>query len=165
MFGLVRDMETLLVADRDVKKLSLFQRMEWAKQSAEGIAWLHGAGLLHRDIKPTNLLYHAASQSVKIADFGLAGALSVILVFCFCSFWNFWEVVFRDFDCALPCPSLFNPTALLGKGEQLEDGRTVGNPRYWAPEVIERKPYTKATDVCKIVLTFLCGRNCRECSF
>ncbi len=97
MFGLVRDMETLLVADRDVKKLSLFQRMEWAKQSAEGIAWLHGAGLLHRDIKPTNLLYHAASQSVKIADFGLAGALSVILVLFFCSFWNFWEIVFRDF--------------------------------------------------------------------
>jgi hypothetical protein len=36
------DLETILYEDLHPKKLSLFQRMEWAKQSAEGLAWLHG---------------------------------------------------------------------------------------------------------------------------
>lgn len=40
----------------------------------------------------------------------------------------------------------FGLSGLLQKGV-LEDGRTVGNPRYWAPEVMDRKPYTPATDV------------------
>jgi serine/threonine protein kinase len=44
------DMETILHRDRESKKLSLFQRMEWAMQAAEGMAWLHGAGIIHRDM-------------------------------------------------------------------------------------------------------------------
>lgn len=41
----------------------------------------------------------------------------------------------------------FGLAGILGKGEVLEDGRMVGNPRYWAPEVIDRQPWTRATDV------------------
>ena len=44
------DMETILHRDQKAKKLSLFQRMEWAMQAAEGMAWLHGAGMIHRDM-------------------------------------------------------------------------------------------------------------------
>lgn len=50
------DMDTILSRDRVPKKLSLFQRMEWAMQAAEGLAWLHGAGLVHRDMKVTLLV-------------------------------------------------------------------------------------------------------------
>ncbi len=37
---------------KDVKKkqYSLYQRMQWAKQAAEGMTWLHGAGVIHRDL-------------------------------------------------------------------------------------------------------------------
>jgi serine/threonine protein kinase len=49
----------------------------------------------------------------------------------------------------------FGLAGLLGKGEVLEDGRMVGNPRFWAPEVIDRKPWSKATDVYALGISFV----------
>lgn len=40
-------------------------------QSAEGLAYLHRQGWLHRDVKPDNFLYSAEGQ-VKLIDFALA---------------------------------------------------------------------------------------------
>jgi serine/threonine-protein kinase RIM15 len=36
------------------------------------LAHVHGRGLVHRDVKPDNLLVDAASGRLKLADFGLA---------------------------------------------------------------------------------------------
>lgn len=41
------DVEHLLKKDPNVP---LYQRMVWAKQAAEGMAWVHGAGVIHRDL-------------------------------------------------------------------------------------------------------------------
>ncbi len=49
----------------------------------------------------------------------------------------------------------FGLAGLLGKGEVLEDGQMVGNPRFWAPEIIDRKPWSKASDVYALGITMV----------
>ena len=47
--------------------------MSWAKQCADGVAYLHAMRpkpLIHRDLKPPNLLLIKGGQILKICDFG-----------------------------------------------------------------------------------------------
>ena len=39
---------------------------------AEALAYAHSQGVVHRDIKPANVMVDAASDSVKVTDFGIA---------------------------------------------------------------------------------------------
>ena len=55
---------------------SLEQVLEYARQLCLGLAYAHQRGVVHRDLKPDNVLVNPNGQ-VKIADFGLARSQEV----------------------------------------------------------------------------------------
>jgi len=54
------------------KSLSLTQALFYLEQVCAGLGHAHKNGVIHRDIKPQNLLLTEDCQTVKIADFGVA---------------------------------------------------------------------------------------------
>jgi serine/threonine-protein kinase len=41
-------------------------------RAAEALGYAHTQGVVHRDIKPANMMYHLESDTLKLADFGIA---------------------------------------------------------------------------------------------
>ena len=52
--------------------LTLDRSLNYLKQVCAGLAHAHHCGVIHRDIKPQNLLLTEDRETVKIADFGVA---------------------------------------------------------------------------------------------
>lgn len=91
-----------------------------ARQLAAGMAAAHGAGIVHGDLKPENVMV-ADDGLVKILDFGLARRLR-----------------------GKP-PAVSDDTAELGLAEM---GQGIfGTPRYLAPEQVRGEPASQASDV------------------
>ena len=61
-----------LFALTKTRPLSLKRALVYLEQVCSGLAHAHKCGVIHRDIKPQNLLLTADQQTVKIADFGVA---------------------------------------------------------------------------------------------
>lgn len=57
------------------KKMPIFQAHQYFRQLLDGLEYLHGKGVVHKDIKPGNLLI-TLDDTLKISDFGVAEALS-----------------------------------------------------------------------------------------
>ncbi len=70
-----------LIANNDVNKylMNPVIRVQVTKEIINGLAFLHGTGYVHRDIKPGNILYSTNPRlQFKIADFGLTKNMSSI---------------------------------------------------------------------------------------
>ncbi|HZN01779.1 MAG TPA: serine/threonine-protein kinase, partial [Pyrinomonadaceae bacterium] len=61
-----------MLALTKTRPLSLQRALFYLEQVCSGLAHAHKCGVIHRDIKPQNLLLTADKEVVKIADFGVA---------------------------------------------------------------------------------------------
>ncbi len=59
---------------RDEKRLDLDDAVHIIRDACHGLDYAHRAGVVHRDVKPGNLLLASESNAVKLADFGIAKA-------------------------------------------------------------------------------------------
>ncbi|HJQ39046.1 MAG TPA: protein kinase, partial [Thermoanaerobaculia bacterium] len=98
----------------------LRERIDLLAQVADGLAKAHGANILHRDLKPDNILVSRDGYA-KIVDFGLAKLID-----------SSWNPIGAD------SPTL---RALTAHGELL------GTPGYMAPEQVTGKPLDARADV------------------
>ncbi|MFV2065676.1 MAG: protein kinase [Pirellulales bacterium] len=57
---------------RQSTQLDLAETLRVGSQIAAGLAAAHARGVVHRDVKPANILLARESQRIKITDFGLA---------------------------------------------------------------------------------------------
>jgi serine/threonine-protein kinase len=99
---------SLAVRLRALGRLGLDEALDLAAQLARGLDALHERGILHRDVKPSNVLLDGDGLAA-LTDFGLARAT--------------------------------DSTRLTA------DGQILGTPHYLAPELIEGREATPASDV------------------
>ena len=59
---------------RDQKRLDIDQTVAIVRDACHGLDYAHRAGVIHRDVKPGNLLLSNETRITKLADFGIAKA-------------------------------------------------------------------------------------------
>ena len=59
---------------REQKELAVDQSVRYVVDACHGLDYAHRAGVIHRDVKPGNLLISNESGTLKLADFGIAKA-------------------------------------------------------------------------------------------
>lgn len=146
-FGQTAQGRTFLVMERlrgrnlreeleERKFLPVLEAMNIVRQSLQGLAAAHDAGIVHRDVKLENLFLCEASsnrRAVKVLDFGVAKVIGVA-------------------GDNTPLPLAF-PTA---------EGVAMGTPRYFSPEQARGREVDWRTDVYAagiVLYTLVTGRG------
>jgi predicted ATPase/signal transduction histidine kinase/CheY-like chemotaxis protein/tRNA A-37 threonylcarbamoyl transferase component Bud32 len=58
------------------RKFELLEFLEIAIQTAEALAAIHGANIIHKDINPSNILFNPETKQLKIIDFGISSVFA-----------------------------------------------------------------------------------------
>ncbi|KAF1335979.1 Cmgc/cdk protein kinase, partial [Globisporangium splendens] len=66
------DLEAVLEATDDIPELPIAHVKTYLHMLLQGVAELHERKILHRDLKPNNLLLSISQRTAKITDFGMA---------------------------------------------------------------------------------------------
>jgi eukaryotic-like serine/threonine-protein kinase len=103
-------------------KLSISEALSIAAQIAAGVSSAHDAGVIHRDLKPGNIMLTRDGMT-KVLDFGLARETTRPLIA----------------GAGIDGPEL--------QGDVSAVGAVVGTPRYMSPEQVRGLPVDRRTDV------------------
>jgi serine/threonine-protein kinase len=123
-----------LAEEMERQPLAFSTALALAEQAAEGLAEAHTHGIVHRDIKPQNLMITSRGQ-LKILDFGLAKQV------------HSDDSVDRD-----------APTATLLS----TPGHVIGTVPYMSPEQLRGEPLDASSDIFSLGVAFyemLAGRH------
>ena len=107
------------------KPLGLSTALAIAQQAAEGLAEAHAHGIVHRDIKPQNMMITPRGQ-LKILDFGLA----------------------KQMRSSVPVDNDAPTATLLST-----PGLVVGTMPYMSPEQVQGEPLDAASDIFSLGVT------------
>lgn len=117
---------------REQGHLSVERTVHIIDQAAQSLQEAHGLGLVHRDIKPHNIMIverGGDSAFVKVIDFGIAKVVRA---------------------------------GVLTVGEMTQTGTVIGTPKYMAPEQIRDSGIDERTDMYGLAITayqMLTGRT------
>src|SRR5918994_1638853 len=116
---------------------TLAETLDIAIQIASGLAAAHEAGIVHRDVKPENVMLRNRDGFVKLLDFGLV---------------KLTEVSTTTTDTEAPTRALVNTDA----------GTVMGTVTYMSPEQARGKPVDERTDIWSlgvVLYEMLTGRQ------
>ncbi len=110
------------------RRLSLAQSVYIGQQICDAMVYLHGQKLVHRDLKPQNVLLDA-KDNVKICDFGLA------------------RIKNSNQKCVQQTPLIQQSFSHYSFRYVATVTNTAGTPAYQAPEMLRDEPITEKVDV------------------
>jgi cell division control protein 7 len=143
-------------------ELSIQEIGNYMRALMDALAHVHGHGIIHRDVKPTNFLYHRGHKNFLLVDFGLAqkvgkggddGAVQLP----------------KKYDTSYKTSrprSTLRTAGVFGNGEDKrreQSAARAGTRGFRAPEVLfkcwDQSPAIDVWSAGVILLTFLSGRS------